>query len=356
MQVRNWTRTFAALGASVVCTGAVAVLPSSPASAGEMCGAPGHSAEGLPSLPSGTGEVSGLAASSAYPGWGWMVRDSGHPASLYAVSLHDDRRLSVREVPVEGAHNRDWEDIVYEARSGGRGRLWILESGQSGGNRYLYEVEEPDPTSAATARLVARYSYRYPDGDFNTEAALLDQGHLVLVAKTNPSRVYRFRDPLVAEAENRPDFVGVLPDSQYVSVARLAPDGRVLVLADHGKIWVYESPTPGQGVAGLVGKDPARVTRVASGDNVESGDWFPSQGCAFVLMAESSNVYGLSPTALGIPAPSPTESAPSETDPPPVVPESPLPVLLPLSAVVVVALGVFRPWSSGLLHRLVGNQ
>ena len=38
-------------------------------------------------LPHESGEASGLVTSTRYPGWAWMIRDSSHPASLYALKV-----------------------------------------------------------------------------------------------------------------------------------------------------------------------------------------------------------------------------------------------------------------------------
>ena len=69
-------------------------------------------------LPSGSGEASGLVASSRYPGWGWMIRDSGHPPDLYAVRFPAALAPHLmRAIRVLGAANVDWEDIASRTAS-----------------------------------------------------------------------------------------------------------------------------------------------------------------------------------------------------------------------------------------------
>jgi beta-glucanase (GH16 family) len=252
-------------------------------------------------LPPGSGEASGAVASEQFPGVGWFIRDSGNPASLYAFRLNGNGADTprVREVPVAGATNEDWEDLVYDIGPDGRGRLFIIESGQSGGDRYVYEVPEPDPNSARTAPA-KRYRYAFPDiGGTNTESAFMVGRYLALVTKTSPGRIYRFGD-LSTGKVNRGRYMGNLVDADKVSVVRLSADRRTMVAASHTQAWIYEGLPPGTPIAGVVGKKPNRITRIDKGVNVEAGDWFPSGSCQLLLLAENRNTYRL---RLGEPQP-----------------------------------------------------
>jgi hypothetical protein len=244
-------------------------------------------------LPPGTGEASGAVASQRFPGVGWFIRDSGNPASLYSFRLDASGTPRVREVAVTGAANRDWEDLAYAIGPDGRGRLFIIESGQGGGETSIYEVPEPDPGQNRTAPAV-RYRYAYPNGrQFNTESAFMAPGdHLALVTKTMPGRIYRF-EALSAGGLNQPRYMGVLADADRVSVVRLSPDRRTMVAASHTKAWIYEGLSPGTPIRTVVGRKPSRITGIDVGDNVEAGDWFPSGSCHLLLLAESRNTYQL---------------------------------------------------------------
>ena len=157
-----------------------------------------HTPDGLPEA---SKEASGMVASKRHPGVGWLIRDSGHPASLYAFRLGAGPVDRIREIPVPGAENRDWEDLVYTLGPDGQARLWVIESGQSGGAKYLYEIAEPDPERDVAAVLLGRYRYAFPDRSWaNTESAFAFAGRLVLVTKTSPGRVYHFDRPLRAWA------------------------------------------------------------------------------------------------------------------------------------------------------------
>lgn len=269
------------------------VVPSSPgAGAGPATAAP-CPAEQTETLPPDTGEASGIAASTQFPNWGWMVRDSGHPPSLYALRFRSDGRPLLREFKVRGANNTDWEDIVYASNRDGTGRLYVVESGQSRRDHHIYKVPEPDPLGEQRTVGFRRYRYAYPGGrHFNTEAAFFHQSRLVLVTKTTPARLYRFEQLLSEQGVNVPRFVGVLRGARTVSVARVSSDGRHLVAANHNYLFVYRAGRADADLGEFTGRPPDREERIGGGgDNVEAGDFFPFQRCHFVLVAESKNVY-----------------------------------------------------------------
>ncbi|MGH9037461.1 MAG: hypothetical protein ACRD0O_17025, partial [Acidimicrobiia bacterium] len=266
--------------------------------------APGAGAQTAPlcppgragALPSGMGETSGITASGRFPEWGWVIRDSGHPPSLYAVRFLAGGRSVVREIRVAGADNTDWEDIAYARNRDGTGRLYVVESGQTGRDHYIYKIPEADPLGPKRSVGFRRYRYAYPRGrHFNTEAAFFHQGRLVLVTKTSPARVYRFEGFLSSRRVNRPRFVGVLRGARTVSVTRVSPDGRVLVAANHNRLYVYRSAIPSADLSQFVARRPDHSELVGRGDNIEAGDFFPFRRCTLLLAAESKNIYRLAP-------------------------------------------------------------
>lgn len=243
-------------------------------------------------LPSGTGETSGLAASARYPGWGWMIRDSGHPPSLYAVRFRGRWGHAVREVRVLGADNTDWEDVAYATNRDGTGRLYVVESGQTGRGRFIYKIPEPDPDGRARVTRSRRYRYAFPGGRrYNTEAAFFYKSRLVLVTKTSPARLYRFEKRLSPRRVNRPRFIGELRGALRVSLTRVSPDGRTLVAANHNRLYVYRAGRDDADLPEFVSRPPVWQGALGAGDNVEAGDFFPAGDCDLVLLAESKRVY-----------------------------------------------------------------
>ena len=245
-------------------------------------------------MPKDSGESSGFAASQRYPGVIWMIRDSGHPADLYALRFNADGVGTSRVMPVAGADNRDWEEVTRFDRPDGTGGLWIVESGQSGSNRTIYEVPEPDPDNDTAARATARYSYEYPDRKSNTEAAFTYDNKLILVSKSFPARIYRFDKPLSTGGVNVPTLIGELTDSRGVSVAKPSPDRRWLATATHDTMFLYRNRGSGS-LEDFLDREPFHAMVFAPEDNVESGDFDPAFGdCTIIFASERRNSYRLS--------------------------------------------------------------
>jgi WD40 repeat protein len=287
---RSWP---AILAVALILSGVGPVSGRDPTLATTGCeaGATG-AAKTVDGLPRDTGEASGLATSISQPGVAWLVRDSGHPASLYALRIGPDGTVSsVREIPVEGADNHDWEDVTYFTGPDGSAHLWVVESGQGRSNRVIYDIPEPDANTATSVRPVARYTYSYPDANTNTEAAFTWDGRLVLVTKTFPARVYRFDAPLSTTGANEPVLLGELTDSNDVSVVKPSPDGRWIATATHDTVYLYRNATKPGALEGFLNQEPFHVLVAAPEDNVESGDFFPAGSCQLLLASEQRNTY-----------------------------------------------------------------
>jgi hypothetical protein len=247
--------------------------------------------EDVGDLSAGLTEVSGLVASEAHPGWGWMIRDSGNTASLYSLRL-DGGEVAVHEFPIPGTRNRDWEEVAYTTGPGGRGVLWILDNmgNEWTANRRIYQVEEPDPAQPGPATLLGIYEFAYPDVQRNTEILFAFDGDLVLIAKSSP-RMYRFTGPLSAETVNVPVYVGMLADAAAPTLGGISPDRRFLIVASYAHVWIFENRGALSDLASLIAHPPERRSVVR--DDREGGAFFPTGSCDFVMTAESGNVWKL---------------------------------------------------------------
>ena len=81
------------------------------------------------------GEVSGMVASRSNPGFFWVHNDSGDEPRIFLI----DKELNIKMTcSLEGATNRDWEDIAIGPGSvDGKNYLYIGDIGDNdGGNLY----------------------------------------------------------------------------------------------------------------------------------------------------------------------------------------------------------------------------
>ena len=250
-------------------------------------------------LPRGTKEVSGFVSSARHDGVAWMVRDSGNPTTLYSFEVVDGA-VRTQEFPVPGVTNEDWEDIAYSTGEDGRGRLWILDNiSRRRAPKTIYELLEPDPRGKDRSVTVAgRYRWEYPDrgGDADTEVLLALGGSLVVISKTEPSRVYRFEGPLDPVAVNRPVLLGPVREGTRLVLAATSAGDRLLLTSStrEDTAWVYELAGAGavSDVAGVLAGDPV-FSRAMRPSQREAGDFFPHGGCDIVLVSEQESVWML---------------------------------------------------------------
>lgn len=251
--------------------------------------------------------MSAFVASPNHHGWGWGIRDSGQPATLYAIKPSSEGAGQVREFPAHGLVNSDWEDMAWTpGLVPGTGHLWVLENVGNGwtGPRWIYQFEElapenpwapppatPTPPPPTPASLVGSYQWAYPDEQVNSETMFVFDGDLVVVTKTEPSRVYRFDRPLVQSEVNIPTYAGTLPAGVRLSVAALSADQRTLAVSSHGKLDVYENRGDPHDLAALISNPVVRQDMPA--DNREGGSFFPYGSCDLLLVAESKTVWRL---------------------------------------------------------------
>ncbi|MGH9040363.1 MAG: hypothetical protein ACRDZ3_09035, partial [Acidimicrobiia bacterium] len=172
--------------------------------------------------------------------------------------------------------------------------LWILENRGNSflGNRRLYQVAEPDPDDPGPAQLIGRYDTAYPDGQWNSETLFVFDGELALISKTSPARVYRFLTKPLPNVVNVPILVGSLPEVSNPSIGSVSPDGRLLVVANHSKMSVYENRGDLDDLGDLIER-PAVFKESMPSDNREGGAFFPAGSCDIVFVSESKNLWRL---------------------------------------------------------------
>ncbi len=206
-------------------------------------------------------EISGLAASRAHEDVLWVIEDSGNGAQLHALSPRG--RVRAR-YDVDGADNRDWEDLA-SFDLGGKHYLLVADTGDNGGRRkdfMLHVFEEPTAIADGTLRPAWSIRGRWPDGPRDCEAVAVDaaSGQVLLISKkrsppdlfalplAKPSssrgwrearRIGRLGGVPQASTElqrNDPKLAKLLPQ---VTAADLSPDGQTLAVLTYGSVLFY---------------------------------------------------------------------------------------------------------------------
>jgi hypothetical protein len=197
------------------------------------------------SLPEVLRESSGVAWSRVSPGVLWSHNDSGHEATLYAINDQGDLLGSV---PLQGATNRDWEDLAVGPCPAGS-CLYVGDIGDNAEARdgiVLYRVEDTGTFDDAP-RTAEAFPMVLPDGPRDMEALfVLPGGEVYLVSKgrSHPVTVYRYPPPLRAGETVTLEAVQTLTDGpvplpSQVTGADATADGRVVAIRTYQALTFY---------------------------------------------------------------------------------------------------------------------
>lgn len=150
-------------------------------------------------LPDAIQESSGVAASRAHPGVFWTHNDSGRGPIVFALDSTGTILASVR---VEGATNRDWEDIDVApcAPGGDQDCLFIGDIGDNEERHArvaVYMIPEPNPRTDSVSSPVTAIYATYRDGPRDAEALFVnDQGiHLINKGRNHSIQLFRIPPP-----------------------------------------------------------------------------------------------------------------------------------------------------------------
>jgi hypothetical protein len=196
-------------------------------------------------------ESSGLVASRTMPGAYWTHNDSGDGPFIYAIDTHGDSLGTFR---VNGARNRDWEDIAAgPGPQPDKSYLYIGDTGDNDSVRpevIVYRVAEPALSNTSRKFTKSRpgstepaeaIRLKYPDGPHDAEALLVHPrtGNIYLVTKVviaEPS-VYEAVAPFTA---GQPVTMRRIGETHVPSLfggvitgGNISPDGRRVALCDY---------------------------------------------------------------------------------------------------------------------------
>lgn len=285
------------------------------------CGPPEMVAE----LPAELIEASGVTRDPRSPDVFWAHNDSGNPAELFALD-GSGRVLAV--VPVEGAPNRDWEDIAVGPCPSGS-CIYLADIGDNlavHSSVVVHRLTLPGlPDAAETSprpALRPETSWRlvYPSGPRDAESLAIDaeHGELIIVTKGREDFVELYSLPL---SDLRPDpetpntlrRVGSLRvpigggTSQLITAGDLSPDGTRLVVRSYTTL--FEFAWPGAAAFDTLAV-PAASSLLGALEAQGEGVAWEQSGESLVLVSEGRGSRPPSFSRIRCPAPD------EETSPP----------------------------------------
>ena len=244
-------------------------------------------------------ELSGLVASIAHPGVFWAHGDSGTGPLLFAV---DEQARTLARVQVEGADNRDWEDLSLDAQ----GNLYIGDIGNNDSVRSdlaIHVLREPDPKRAEQRVQVLRtIRFRYPDqfddkgvrrseNNFDAEALFVLGSELFIATKHHADlRTTLYRVPLgdtqgQVVVQKLGDFSVQGKKSQHkaeVTSGSASPDGTQVALLTYKNVLLFRVG-PNHAFEG-----PIAIAKAPKVDKLEALTW---DARGIVLASEKGELF-----------------------------------------------------------------
>jgi len=180
-------------------------------------------------------EASGIADSKINTGYLWVEQDSGNPPLIYLLK-HDGTITD--SVLIEGATNRDWEDIVLSGD-----QLYIAETGDNNAvypDYAFYRFNEP---TAGTEKVTSfdKIQFQYPDGSHDAEAFVVDPNTkdiYIITKRDTKSKIYKLAYPQNTSSMNEAVFVADLGFNGAVSAA-ISPDQKEIIVKTYSALYRY---------------------------------------------------------------------------------------------------------------------
>lgn len=205
-------------------------------------------------------ESSGLTASKCQPDIFWTHNDSGDDAFIYAIDSRGGHRGTWK---VQGAENKDWEDIASSKDASGKCFLYIGEIGNNARTRSepaIFRVAEPNASEESSAsssrknpletKAAEKLIFAFPDNPHDAETLLVHpaSGDIYVISKgvSEPARVYKinpqFASGTVQKANKIAEISVPAVPNGLLTGGDISPDGRRVVVCDYFAAYELELP------------------------------------------------------------------------------------------------------------------
>ncbi|MCC5946069.1 MAG: hypothetical protein JJT94_14160 [Bernardetiaceae bacterium] len=195
-------------------------------------------------------ESSGIASGRKNEGVVYIHEDSGNRPVIF---VYDEKGLHLGNIVLQGAQNRDWEDIAV-GEIDGETYIFVADFGDNRAVREhvrLYIIPEPDLSEVRFSEepfevIISDFEtvrYAYPDGPRDAETLMFDPmtKDLIIVTKREVNvHVYQMRYPYNQEEINTVIFRGALPFRTIVA-GDISPDGNEILIKDYGRIFYWKN-------------------------------------------------------------------------------------------------------------------
>lgn len=209
-------------------------------------------------------EASGLVASRKNPGFLWAHNDSGDSNRIF---LFDNTGKGKREFMIQGAQNRDWEDIAIVGEADGSATIYLADFGDNLNqhpNYTIYWFKEPtvdvNTPQYNTITQVNKVTFTLSDGPHDLECLLIDQKSkdVFMVSKRdNTKQLYQILAAnMVPGGNTKAEYIQKLENfSQpfstdikviqafYITAGDVSPDNSEIIIKNYFEIYYWKRKT-----------------------------------------------------------------------------------------------------------------
>lgn len=223
-------------------------------------------------------EASGLVASRKNIGYLWTHNDSGDENRIFLI---DSFGKGKREFKLQGAENRDWEDMGIVSEADASATLYLADFGDNNANYSsyaLYWCKEPvvDANTPLTNTItqVSKLTFTLSDGARDMECLLVDQKTkdiFIISKRENNKRLYKISAAsVVAGGTAKAEFIRELDfskplgtDPKLVTVAfitggAISTDNSEILVKNYFEVYYWKRKT-GESISDALSRAPKTV-------------------------------------------------------------------------------------------------
>jgi hypothetical protein len=243
-------------------------------------------------------EISGLAFSRNHPHLIYVHTDSGGEAAVY---LLDSLGKELGKIELEGAKNRDWEDIAVGPGPDGKSYIFVAEIGDNAaihGEISILRFPEPITISSKSSVKPEVLRLTYPGGARDAETLMVDpiSGDLFIVSKRDEKNTL-YRVPQSAFSKGKVELEKLHSFGFTSAVAGdISRDGSKILIKNYFAIYYWERQNK-ESIAQALQRAPKRLPYVPEPQGEAIG--FNPNGTSFFTISEKR--FNINPTVYRYP-------------------------------------------------------
>ncbi len=248
-------------------------------------------------------EASGIAASEKYNGSVWVHNDSGNDPFIFLIN--QQAQLEKRFF-LEGIENRDWEDMaIGPGPNTEQPYIYLADIGDNLGVRdqkTIYYFPEPDfiaedPAQPDTITNISTTHFKYPDGNHNAEALLINpqtRDLYVIIKDSKAPTIYKLpADELQQNEQVTLQKCGNVEielnnSLALITAGEIGANGQEVLIKTYGKVYFWKRDNPQTNICELLRSTPKVLNYTPE-----------PQGEAIAFTPDQNGYYTLSEVRFG---------------------------------------------------------